>query len=154
MASGACWWRAPRLLDRYARRPVGIPAALDRIEATLAILREAGFGPDDAVSVFAAAHSYTIGFAALEATRNAPASSRSRRVGWSADESRPGYWTAHLSSLDVARYPELVRCPPDLADLTSAPQFQLGLEALLVGLEARLRSDAGDKDAESKEGTS
>ena len=131
---------SPALLDRYARRPVGIPAALDRIEATLAILREAGFGPDEAVAVFAAAHSYTLGFAALEAARRAPASMRSRRVGWSSDESRPGYWTAHFGSLDVARYPELVRCLPDLADLTAAPQFRLGLEALLVGLDARLRA--------------
>ena len=35
--------RYPALLDRYCRRPVGVPAALSRMEAAFAVLRSAGF---------------------------------------------------------------------------------------------------------------
>jgi hypothetical protein len=62
-------------------------------------------------------------------------------MGWSSDESRPGYWAAHFQTLDASRYPELVRCHPDLADFTAGRQLRTGLEALLVGLVAGLRSD-------------
>ena len=51
----------PELLDRYCRRPVGVNAALQRMETALAVLADAGFDDDEAVEVFATVHTVTLG---------------------------------------------------------------------------------------------
>ena len=127
----------PALLDRYCRRPVGVPAALDRMEASFTVLRTAGFDDDRSVEMFAAVHSYTIGVAALQVAREAGRRRQPRPVPTVLDESSEHYWPAIFASLDPQQYPELHRLQPDLVTLVALPQFQSGLAALLAGFDAQ-----------------
>ncbi len=66
----------PAALRVYLRHPVASPAAIARMDAMLAVLRAAGLDDDAAHRAFAALHSYTIGFSALEASRDRFSSGR------------------------------------------------------------------------------
>ena len=59
----------PAALHIYLHHPVTTPAALARMEAMTAVLRRAVGDPDQARRAYAAIHTYTLGFAALEAGR-------------------------------------------------------------------------------------
>jgi len=60
----------PIALSVYLRHPVTSPAAVARMEAMLQVLND-GLGDDEfARRAYAAIHTYTVGFAALEASRN------------------------------------------------------------------------------------
>lgn len=101
--------RHPIAVAVFARQPVTTPAALARLAAAVEVLEEAGFGRDDAVRAFAAVHTYTVGFCAVEAGRG------------SVD--RPE--SAGPDDLGAAAIRELV----------SEEQFVYGLQALLRGLD-------------------
>ena len=96
----------PAALHVYLRHPVVSPAAVDRMDAMMGVLRRGGLDEATARSAYGAVHTYTIGFAALEASRArwAPAS-------------------GDVSSL--AR---------QLAAYTTAGQFIEGLRYLLEGI--------------------
>jgi AcrR family transcriptional regulator len=96
----------PAALHVYLRHPVVSPAALARMEAMMAVL--AGVGADEPAArrAYAAIHTYTIGFASLEASRAA--------------------WTPDGASTDVAA---------ELASYTAPEQFKAGLRFLLDGIE-------------------
>jgi AcrR family transcriptional regulator len=126
----------PALLDRYSRRPVGVPAALARMDAALDVLARAGFDGAAAVTAFAAVHTYTIGFAALEAARGAP-TGRARRSPASLADTHVGYWPAYFAATEVGAYPQLRRLRPDLVAFTADAQFDAGLAALIDGLDHR-----------------
>lgn len=97
----------PAALHVYLRQPVTSPAAIVRMEATLGVLGGAGLTPDDAGRAYAAIQTYTIGFAALEASR----------VRWRPD-------------------PDVVDPTADrLAAFTTPGQFLDGLHLLLDGIE-------------------
>lgn len=119
-------------LHTFTSHPVTTPAAMARMESALSVLRGAGFSGPHAARAFAAVHTYTIGFAALQVSRSrtrAPAP-----VG--ADPSR--YWHLFFGTLPPDRFPNLVDLAPDLAMFTSPEQFQTGLRSLLRGLRAEL----------------
>lgn len=59
----------PAALHVYLRRPVVSPAALTRYEEMLRVLRRSGADERAVLSAYAAIHTHTIGFAALEASR-------------------------------------------------------------------------------------
>ena len=59
----------PAALHVYLRHPVVSPAALERMELMIGVLRSAGLDEEEANSAYAAIQTYTIGFAALEASR-------------------------------------------------------------------------------------
>jgi AcrR family transcriptional regulator len=59
----------PAALHVYLRHPVVSPSALARMEAVMAVLRRVTANEASAREVYAAMHTYTIGFAALEASR-------------------------------------------------------------------------------------
>jgi AcrR family transcriptional regulator len=96
----------PAALAVYLSHPVVSPAAIARMEAMMAVLRRAIGDEQEAGRAYAAIQTYTIGFAALEASR-----SRSRPE---ADELPP---LAH-----------------QLAAYTTPEQFAVGLEYLLQGI--------------------
>jgi AcrR family transcriptional regulator len=98
--------REPVALHVYLRHAVVSPAAIARMDAMLEVLREAGFGRSDAWRAYGALHTYTVGFAALEAARG-----QSIGVGVSPAE---------------GVMEELMR-------LTSPAQFKSGLVLLLDG---------------------
>jgi AcrR family transcriptional regulator len=96
----------PAALHVYLSHPVVSPAAVDRMNAMMGVLRRGGLDEVAARSAYGALHTYTIGFAALEASRS----------DW-VPESRD------LSNL--AR---------QLAAYTTAGQFIEGLRYLLEGI--------------------
>jgi hypothetical protein len=134
----------PALLDRYSRRPVAVPSALARMNAALDVLTGGGFADSAAVAAFAAVHTYTIGFAALEAARRAPVG-RTRRSPATLDDTHPGYWPAYFATDVSEHYPQLARIRPDLVAFTDDEQFDAGLTALIDGLDHRYRPAATNK---------
>lgn len=104
----------PAALHVYLRHPVVSPAAIARMGAMMRVLRQAGLDPRTARNSYGTLHTYTIGFAALEASR----------AGWAPD-------SADVST--VAR---------QLAAYTIAGQFQEGLSYLLEGISSHVGTDA------------
>jgi TetR/AcrR family transcriptional regulator, tetracycline repressor protein len=97
----------PAALHVYLRHPVVSPAAIARMEAMMSVLRRAGAEEQAARRAYAAVHTYTIGFAALE----------SSRVSWAPR----GAATDSLAD--------------ELATYTAPEQFAEGLRYLLDGFE-------------------
>jgi TetR/AcrR family transcriptional regulator, tetracycline repressor protein len=100
----------PAALHVYLRHPVISPAAITRMDAMMGVLRRAGLDEQTARSAYGALHTYTIGFAALEASR----------AGWT-----PG--SRDVSSLAA-----------QLAAYTTAGQFMEGLHYLLEGISRQI----------------
>jgi hypothetical protein len=94
----------PAALFVYLRHPVTSRQAIRRVDMVLNVLREAGFDEAVAHAACAAIQTYTIGFAALEASR----------AGWVPDE------TAGPVAIELASF-------------TSNAQFFGGLRFLLEG---------------------
>ncbi len=128
--------RYPALLDRYCRRPVGVPAALARMEAALEVLRTAGFDEAAAIAAYATIHTYTLGFAALEIARETFRRQHAARGDGALTEASPHYWPAFFAGLPADEYPNLSRVKPDLTEFTTDDQFRRGLLAVLHGLDA------------------
>lgn len=100
--------RQPAALDVYLRHPVVSPAAVARMHAMLGILHD-GLGDEaSANAAYATIHTYTLGFAALEASRS-------------------GWVSGNASSDD----PVAVQ----LMTFTTPSQFAVGMRYLLSGLE-------------------
>lgn len=113
--------RQPAVLYVYLRHPVASPANLARMEAMLGVLRAAGFTEAASHRAYAALQTYTIGFAALEASRE----------GWHPPDGELG---------PVGRR---------LAAFTTPQQFADGLAFLLEGLERHRQEVADDDDLRS-----
>jgi len=99
----------PAALHAYLRHPVVSPAAVERMDAMMSVLRRAGLDEATARSAYGALHTYTIGFAALEASR-----------AGSVPDSEDVSGLAH-----------------QLAAYTTAGQFMEGLRYLLEGIARR-----------------
>jgi TetR/AcrR family transcriptional regulator, tetracycline repressor protein len=104
----------PAALYVYLRHPVVSPAAVERMRAVMDRLRQAGFDEDSAERAYGALQTYTIGFAALEASR----------AGWSPPDDRPDSLSHRLAAY------------------TTPEQFAVGLRYLLDGIAARRTSGA------------
>lgn len=102
----------PAALHVYLSHPVVSPAAVERMDAMMGVLRRAGLAEQTARSAYGALHTYTIGFAALEASR--------------ADRA-PGSGVVDSLAQQLAAY-------------TTAGQFIEGLRYLLEGISRHLRS--------------
>jgi AcrR family transcriptional regulator len=96
----------PSALYVYLRHPVVSPAAIRRMEKILDVLRDAGFDEASAHEAYAVVQTYTIGFAALEASRAG--------------------WTPSDDAGDIAM---------ELAGFTTPQHFSSGLRLLLEGME-------------------
>jgi TetR/AcrR family transcriptional regulator, tetracycline repressor protein len=111
----------PAALHVYLRHPVVSPAALERMQAMMQVLEDAGIVGEPALRVYAAIQSYTIGFAALEASR----------AGWVPPDGDVD---------DLAH---------QLAAYTSPRQFVEGLSYLLEAVERRADSSRGRRTCSS-----
>jgi AcrR family transcriptional regulator len=98
----------PAALHVYLAHPVVSPSARLRMEATMQVLRKAGLSEASARRAYGAIHTYTVGFAALEASR--------------AHGARDEHHGNHLAR--------------QLAAYTTPRQFAEGLSYLLEGLSA------------------
>ena len=134
--------RYPALLDRYCRRPVGVPAALRRMETALEVLRRAGFDDEACIAAYTTIHTYTLGFTALEIARETSRRHVARGASIHMSEASPHYWPAFFAGLPESEYPNLTRLRPDLAELTSDSHFREGLLTVLEGLDHRPRARA------------
>ena len=97
----------PAALHIYLSHPVVSPAAIERMNTMLDVLRRTGADEETTGRAYGALHTYTIGFAALEASR----------AGWAPDSARD---TNRLAS--------------QLAAYTTTEQFMDGLRYLLDGI--------------------
>jgi AcrR family transcriptional regulator len=102
--------RQPAALHVYLRHPVVSPAAVERMDAMMDVLRRAGAGEQTAQRAYAALHTYTLGFAALEASR-----------------ARSGPGTGDVTGLAQR-----------LAAYTTTGQFMDGLRYLLEGISKQV----------------
>jgi AcrR family transcriptional regulator len=132
----------PALLDRYLRRPVGVPAAIVRMEAAIATLRAAGFDDSQCIDIYASVHACTVGFSALEVTRRTATSDSAAAAASGALEpalsaGSPGFWPAYFATLADGEFPHLARIRPDLADFASSAQFVHVIGDLLAGHQSR-----------------
>jgi AcrR family transcriptional regulator len=105
--------REPAALYVYQRHPVVSRTAVKRMEAMLDVLEGAGFDAKAARQAYAAVHTYTLGFAALEASRD--------------------------SAPIAADRDDLI---VQLAGYTTPKQFRVGLRFLLEGIDQLGRSPA------------
>lgn len=103
----------PAALAVYLSRPVTTPVALERMAACLSVLQRGLRDEARADSAFAAVHSYTIGFAALESAR---------------ESARSTFGMAPLlEGVDPVAISQLTT-------IASPDQFRAGLHFLLAGL--------------------
>ena len=109
----------PAALHVYLTHPVVSAAAVDRMNAMMRVLRQTGIGEVTARSAYGAVHTYTVGFAALEA-------SRARQA--------PGGEDAHGEDAHGEDVGDLAR---QLAAFTTTRQFTEGLRYLLQGIISR-----------------
>jgi len=126
----------PALLDRYLRRPVGVRAAVARMEAAFAVLHDAQFDDDECVDVYAELHACTVGFSALEVTRHA-ATIDVGGAPLSLTSDTPGFWPAYCSMLDETEFPNLSRIRPDLDRFATAERFLKVVRDLLASHQPR-----------------
>ena len=103
----------PAALHVYLRHPVVSPAAVERMDAMMDVLRRTGADEQTARRAYGALHTYTIGFAALEASR----------AGWTPDDGEVS---------DLAQ---------QLAAYTTTEQFMDGLRYLLEGIGRHVTLD-------------
>jgi AcrR family transcriptional regulator len=103
----------PAALHVYLSHPVVSPAAIERMNAMLDVLRRTGADEATARRAYGALHTYTIGFAALEASR----------VGWALDNRENANGLAY-----------------QLAAYTTTEQFMDGLRYLLEGIGRHART--------------
>lgn len=102
----------PAALQVYLRHPVATPAAIERMAAMLDVIGAVTADPADTLRGYAAVHTYTVGFAALEASRETWAP----RGGSAHDQGDLG---------------------GQLSDYATAEQFAVGLDLLLDGIVRR-----------------
>lgn len=108
----------PAALHVFLQHPVVSPSAIARMEAMLDVLRSAGYDENFARRAYASIHTYTIGFAALEASRARSAS-------------------MNTVSNDVEQ---------QLATFTTPEQFSEGLAYLIEGIDRHRIAKSGYRD--------
>lgn len=99
----------PAALHVYLKHPVDSPAALDRMHAMIRVLLRSGCSDGESLRAYAALHTYTVGFAALEAARAS--------------------WQTNNATSD--------KTLKQLASFTTTKQFNVGLVFIIEGIERR-----------------
>jgi AcrR family transcriptional regulator len=113
----------PNALPLFATRPAVTPAAIAHLEMGLAALREAGLSVRDALSTFQVLLAYVVGHAIASFAAGGD------------DRAEPDY--AALPAYAFPRVRETMAAT-DRRDIDA--EFELGLDALLDGLERRQRA--------------
>lgn len=111
----------PNALPLFASRPAVTPASLAHVEAVLADLARAGFTPDDALSALQVLVAYVVGHTVSSHAPRPPGA-----------EAVPAY-----EGLSEADFPHVRAAARLLASHDVEKEFELGLGALLAGLDAR-----------------
>ena len=109
----------PNALPIFGARPAVTPASIAHVETILAVLRRTGFSVHDALGALQVLVAFVVGHTV--ATCSSP------------DEASVNYHT-----LDEATFPHVREVARVLDRHDVEREFELGLEAMLTGLEARL----------------
>jgi len=113
----------PNVLPVFATRPAVTPTSLAHVEAVLALLRAAGFSAEASLSALQVASAYVVGHTVASHAPPRP------------DEyARPAY-----DRLDPVEFPRVREAAALLGSHDVEREFELGLDAMLTGLEAHLR---------------
>jgi AcrR family transcriptional regulator len=121
--------RHPGLVKVRADRPVLQPEALRFAETGMKILRSAGFSRSDAARAFRLLFTYVFGYVSFSPDEKAEEASRESR--------------AATAALPPDEYPTLSESSEELAEAMAGEEtFDFGLDRIIDGLDARLRSRA------------
>ncbi len=127
----------PDLLSLFTRRAVTSPAAQARLTAAIAVLDRAGFAHDAAIEAYAAVHTYTVGFCALEAGRrrdNRTGVGRQPALGAARPPAGTAAGPAAGPAADAGADAGADTLATTIRGFVSDHQFDVGLHALLAGL--------------------
>lgn len=117
----------PNALPLIQTKPIVSPEAFHPVEQSLATLRRGGFGPEDALRSHWALIGFTLGHVAFQLMNPLTDSARAdAKVAMTRDNLAP------------AEFPCFYECLPFAVGCDFEAAFELGLDALLVGLKARL----------------
>ncbi|MFO0668593.1 MAG: TetR/AcrR family transcriptional regulator C-terminal domain-containing protein [Polyangiaceae bacterium] len=119
--------RHPHVAPLFATRPAVTLASLAHVEAALEVLREAGFARGEAVGVFQVLVAFVVGHTLGSTAALAP------------DAPAPVDYT----SLDRDAFPRVRELADVLARYDVEREFELGLDLMIGGLEARLAAREG-----------
>jgi AcrR family transcriptional regulator len=113
----------PNVLPLFATRSAVTPAAIAHVEGALELLRTAGFSPLDALGSFQVLYAFVVGHTVAAYSPSQP------------DEaSEPDY-----ELLDEQRFPRVREMARAMAHHDLDKEFELGLGAMLAGLDAHRR---------------
>jgi AcrR family transcriptional regulator len=119
----------PNALPLFANRAAVTPAAISHVEEALALLRDAGFSPNAALSAFQVLAAFVVGHTMQGYGSQKPE-----------DESRPIY-----ERLSPDSFPRVREAARTLLTHNLDREFEFGLDALLAGLEVVRDSHARAK---------
>ena len=129
--------RHPSFVQLLTTQHVHSEATIRPLEASLSILRQAGFGPEEALLAYKALIGYVIGFVTQEV---------SGALGL--PDCGPGASGEHVRSgglevaLDPERFPVLTETLPLGQRVRPDAAFDFGLDLILAGLQSRLAAAA------------
>jgi AcrR family transcriptional regulator len=144
--SGAREWRRvlkshPNVVSLFAERskPMTDLDALRPMDYALSLIMETGVGEREAVRVFHVFGGYIMGFVMMEVGRMFTAGAL--------DADAPDA-EAVARLFPAAELPSIAAALPHLADTDADEQFELGLDLLIIGLQARItaRGDAQQEE--------
>lgn len=116
----------PNALPLFATRPAVTPASIAHVETMLAVLRDVGLSPRNAVAAMQVVIAFVVGH--ILATHSP------RRAD---DDARPAY-----ANLDEASFPRVREAARILPSYDLDHEFRFGLDLLLDGLARRLERGA------------
>ena len=116
----------PGAAPLFATRPAVTPTSLRHVESTLGLLRELGLSPDESLSALQVLVTFVVGH-----TLSQLGPARADEV------SRPRY-----EDLSREEFPHLTEVAALLPTHDGENEFELGLDALLRGLRARVKRSA------------
>ncbi|MFE5402948.1 TetR/AcrR family transcriptional regulator [Streptomyces sp. NPDC056580] len=120
----------PQAAVLAASRVTRRPNEMRGVETGLGILRDAGFGPDDAAHYYHRFIDFTLGFAAIDAAAHTlPAE---------AEAADRGAWQATYTRLPADEYPRIAESAHALAQTMSTSAYPGALEVFLDGLQDAL----------------
>jgi TetR/AcrR family transcriptional regulator, tetracycline repressor protein len=105
----------PRVMQLFSTRAVRSPAWAGAVEDTLAVLRGAGFGPQEAVHLYRLHATFVTGY-----------------VLWELRQADAPALDSYLDQLDPATYPATHELAGTLAATDPDEEFALGIEVLLA----------------------
>ncbi|WP_394841081.1 TetR/AcrR family transcriptional regulator C-terminal domain-containing protein [Pendulispora brunnea] len=120
----------PHALPIFATRPAVTPASLAHVESVLEVLRRAGFSPRRALGALQVLAAYVVGHTIATRSPRKPD-----------EDARPAY-----ERLSEEHFPRVREAARVLANYDETKEFELGLEAMLTGLEAARRGHSSDME--------